>query len=264
MPLQLPDAESAALSRPPLGVVVCQVRYEQTLRASDVDAGLTIHEDLGGREGSYSVVEPQQQLATQIELGPAGLASLSNAGVPRRGWRIRSSDQTWGITLMPDFVSLETTAYRIWDGDFRDRINAVLLSVEKNLHPRGIERIGLRYVNNITEPDRPEPADWAEVIRPELLGPVANSFWSSGIKAFQQQIELDLEGDSRCIFRQGLVPGPTGEIEGYLLDYDIFSQYPQRFDVENVMGMLDSFNRAALALFQNSITPDYLTILREE
>jgi uncharacterized protein (TIGR04255 family) len=264
MALNLPDVEDTQLTHAPLAVVVCQVRYEQNLGVGDGDTGLKIHEDLGGRSGPYPVIEPQQALATQIEVGAAGLAALSSAGFPQRGWRFRSGDKQWTISVMPDHTSLETTSYTSWKGDFRDRIDALLQAISSHVKPVVSERIGLRYVNRLSDESRSTASDWTDAIANELMGPAADSFWSAGLDSSQQQLVLDLGQDTQCTFRQGLIPHDSGTgVNGYLLDFDVYQQIPERFDAQHLMTVLDRFNRAALTLFQKSLTPAFLAYLRD-
>jgi uncharacterized protein (TIGR04255 family) len=264
MPVSLPDTTDTELTHAPLAVVVCQIRYGQNLRVSDTDAALKIHEDLGGRDGQYPTIEQQNVMSAQVEIGPMGLASLGAGGLAQRGWRLRSDDAKWVISVMPEFVGLETSAYTSWHGDFRDRLNALLTSIVEHVSPKIVDRIGLRYVNRLTDPDRTEMGDWVGTVVNELLGPIADASWAEGIQGFQQQIELELGLDRRCTFRQGIVLGEAGGIEGYLLDFDVYRQSMERFDLSLVMESLDALNDDALALFQKSLTPEYLASLRSE
>lgn len=264
MAIDLPGVDDRTLAHPPLAVVVCQIRYEQNLGVGDGDTGLSIHEDLGGREGDYPTIEPQQIMSAQIEMGPAGLASLGAAAFPRRGWRMRSSDKKWIVSLMPDHVTLETTNYTTWRSDFRPRLAALLDSVSRNIKPSVLERVGLRYVNRLSDSQRTSASDWRGAVRDELLGPVADPFWSTGVETFQAQADLDLGDDRRCLFRQGVIVDDSEGVEGYLLDYDVYRQVPRRFDSSDLMEVLNGFNQAALTLFHRSITPEYLAELRTE
>jgi len=261
MPLTLPETDDTVLASSPLEVVVCQVRTEQNLVLSDGDTGLKIHEDLGGRE-IYPWIEPQQTLAAQVELGPGGLTSVGGAGLPSRGWRLKSGDGTWIVSLMPDFVGLETTAYTTWRGEFRERMLALIAAVTKHISPSIEQRVGLRYVNRIVEPDRKSPQDWIGIIANELLGPVADSFWSSGISNYQQQLDLDVGNEERCLVRHGFIPLQSGDVGGYVLDFDVYRQMPRRFDDSEISASLDRFNRIALALFHRSLADEYLSSLR--
>src|SRR5260221_369012 len=131
-------------------------------------------------------------------------------------------------------------------------------------YPRVEERLGLRYINRIVEADVILPADFQGIIADELLGPVANSFWRDGVSGLQQQIELDVTDEIKSVIRHGTLPRTTGYgIEAYLLDIDVFRQQPRRFDINGIAETVDVLNNAATALFQTSLTSEYLDRLRQ-
>jgi uncharacterized protein (TIGR04255 family) len=262
MPLILPELDETALKRSPLVVVICQVRYEQNLVVSDGDTGIKIHEQLGGRDGRYRWIEPLQTIAAQIEIGSLGVTQGFAPGMQSNGWRLKSDDGAWTVTLLPDSTSIETTAYKEWRADFKDRFIDVLKAIAEHVKPSIEHRVGLRYVNRIPADERRDPLDWLDVIAPELIAPLSHSFWSPGVRNAQNQLELDIGETARCLMRHGFVQGSAGLIDSYALDYDLFRQSAQRFDTEVVIEAIEYFHKAALAVFQNSLNPSYLSGLR--
>jgi uncharacterized protein (TIGR04255 family) len=262
MPLTLPELDETALKRPPLVVVICQVRYEQNLVVSDGDTGIKIHEQLGGRDGPYRWIEPLQTMAAQIEIGPYGFGQGVAPGIQSNGWRFKSEEGAWTVTVLPDSTSIETTAYKEWRGGFKDRSVEVLRAIAKHVKPSVEQRIGLRYVNRIPADGRQNPLEWLDVIAPALISPLHDSFWSQGVTNAQNQLDLDIGEPARCLMRHGFVQGPTGAIDSYALDYDVFRQNAQRFDTEVAAEAIEYFHKAALAVFQKSLTSSYLSGLR--
>jgi uncharacterized protein (TIGR04255 family) len=262
MPLNLPELDETRLTVSPLVVVICQIRFEQKLVVSDGDTGIKIHEHLGGQGGEYQSIEPLQTMAAQIEFGPYGYGQAMNAGIQKSGWRLKSEDSTWTVTVLPDSASLETTAYGEWAGDFESRFQTLLGALVQYVNPSIENRIGLRYVNRIPAEDRHEPKEWVDVIAPEIVPPLTDDFWSLGLRNAQSQLEFDLDDGARCLMRHGFVYDQTGQLDAYALDYDIFRQGTQRFDIEKITKVLNYFHKAALAVFQKSLTPGYLSKLR--
>jgi uncharacterized protein (TIGR04255 family) len=164
---------------------------------------------------------------------------------------------------MPDFTSLETTAYTSWSDDFEKRFADLLNAIEKYVGPSTEERLGLRYVNRLTDPSREEPGDWIGAVTKELLGPASDPDWADAIRGYQQQLNLEVGDDVRCTVRAGFIPRDGEGIDGYLLDFDVYRSYPGSFDVTGMRKAVSDFNRIALALFQWSLTPEYLSTLRE-
>jgi uncharacterized protein (TIGR04255 family) len=259
MPLSLPEAHHHPLARTPLAVVVFQVRFEQSLSVGDGETGLLFHEDLGGRDGYYPVVETQQIVGTQLQIGPQGISPFASNIPPSRGFRMKSADGEWTVALMPDFIAVETTAYTSWKYGFKDRIKPVLEAAAKRVNPRIEERVGLRYVNRITEAGIETPSEFSEIISKSLLGPVADEFWGCGITATQQQLEFEIDSDIRGILRHGTLSKPTGVgVDGYLLDIDLFRQQPRSFSVDGIAQVANELNAAATGLFKASISPAFL------
>jgi uncharacterized protein (TIGR04255 family) len=262
MPLKLPPVDDTALANPPLEVVVAQVRYEQSLAVSDSATVRKIHEQLGGRSGPYPRAESQNTVSAKFELGPAGLRSNVQS-VPSRGYRFKSSDGSWIVSVMPEFTSLETTAYTTWSGDFEKRLVDLLRAINEHVQPSTEERLGLRYVNRLTDESRQEPGDWIGAVSDKLLGPVADPDWADATRAYHQQLDLDVGDDIGCTVRSGFIPKDGEGVDGYLLDFDVYRSYPGSFDVTRICEAAKTFNRTALALFQWSLTPEYLSALRE-
>jgi uncharacterized protein (TIGR04255 family) len=264
MPLHLPKVDHRPLARSPLAVVVFQVRFEQNLAVAAGDTLLRIHEHLRGPDGPYPRVESQQMVSAQVQIGSVGWAQPIPPTQPVRGLRMRSNDGTWILSVMPDFLSLETTAYTTWTQDFRHRVEEILEAINEHVRPRVEERIGLRYVNRISEPEVVTPADFRGLISNGLLGPAADDFWATGITGIQQQIEVHVDADIQCVLRHGTIPRSTGfGIEGYLLDLDLFRQQPRKFDLEHIVSSSDQLNEAATAVFHESLTPEYRERLYE-
>jgi uncharacterized protein (TIGR04255 family) len=258
MPLKLPDLDPMELDPSPLVVVICQVRYEQSLVVSDADTGFKIHEQLGGKDGPYQLIEPVQTMSAQVEIGPFGFGQGMPPGIQTTGWRLLATDRAWTVTIFPDNIALETTAYRGWKADFKERFRSLLEAIAKHVNPTVEQRVGLRYANRITAENRKDPKNWLDVIAPELLSPLGGGFWSDGLVNAQHQLMLDIGEEAYCLMRHGFVSDPTGVIDSYALDYDVFRQSARRFDIDAISASLSHFHRAALAIFCKSLTPDYL------
>jgi uncharacterized protein (TIGR04255 family) len=264
MPMTLPVLDDRPLGRSPLAVVVFQVRFEQNLSVGAGDTGLRVHDQLGGPDGRYVRVEPVQIMSSAVQVGPLGLSQVPSSNMPSRGFRMSNEDGTLILSLMPDFVSIDNTAYGAWKDDFRVRVGELLEAVAEHVNPRVEERVGLRYVNRILEPEISVPADFRGIIADGLLGATADEFWSPGVTGSQQQLEIDVSDGIRCVLRHGTLPRSTGiGLDGYLLDIDVFRAQPRRFNVKAIIETCDKLNEAATAIFQGSLTASYLDRLRE-
>ena len=260
MAITLPEPNRTRLGKSPLELVVCQVRYEPNLRAADTQRALEFHEALGGRDGDFPDLQPVtqgMQLSFAMGAGTAGPTSPQVVESSRsvEGWRFASRDEKWIVSLMPDFVALQTVAYDSWDDSFRPRLEAILTAVARFLEPRTEQRFGLRYVNRMRLPRIIMPSGWRPFIAPELLGLAGHAGLGAAVVAGQQQLVLNLEEGVVCGLRHGFLNDPGGsDALLYSLDYDISRQGGRVFDLQDILATADRFNTLVLQLFQASVT----------
>jgi uncharacterized protein (TIGR04255 family) len=236
------------------------VRFEETLAISDSKLMLAIHERLGGRTGRYPKVEAVKGLRVDFQINVAGSGQLPSEA-PYSGWRL-SSEDGWTVSIMPDHVALETTRYTTWDADFRVRLAELIDAVQAEIEPGTEQRLGLRYIDRITDPPVDSPVEWRGYIAAELLGPVLHEALGPAVKTTQQQVVLDFGSGVQCLFRHGFFADPN--LEGrltYLLDFDVFRADIQQFDPDGIKAAADQFNKLSLQLFQQATTADLRRIL---
>src|SRR5215210_1052029 len=244
MVAQLPSPDQTPLKGTHLEVVVCQLRFEPHPAVSDIEAGLALQQKLGGRQGPYRHLEPQEMRTAVMEFTPTGLSNASTE--PSRGWRLRSAAGDWIISLMPDLASIETSTYSTWRGDFRDRLEALLNALNETITPRAQQRLGLRYVNRLPMPENATAADWETRVAPEFLGPLSHPALKDGILSVQQQAEIQIDDRIQCVVRQGMLREPMAlKANSYLLDFDLFSAETELFDPSSALALADSLNISA-------------------
>ncbi len=260
--LSLPEPDTTRLPRSPLELVVCQIRFENRFVVSESATALAFHEALGGREGQYPDVEEASTASGNVVIGPGGPTVSETAKLS--GWRFRAGDGAWVVTLMPDHVALETTAYGTWADAFEPRVGEVISAVAELVEPAFEQRIGLRYIDRITGLELKNLTEWKEYIRPELLGAICHPELGPSIRAAQQQLVIEIDDDVRANLRHGAVDDPEADTVDYLLDYDIYRQGGRRFDADGIKTSVGQFNAYALQLFHASITDKLLDYLRED
>lgn len=260
--LELPEPDATRLARSPLELVVCQVRHERKLLVGEGTTASAIHRALGGTDGPYPSISEIAggEMAFMVGLGGGAVPQLQETKTS--GWRFSSEDGSWAVAVLPELFALETTAYTTWDEDFRGRLDAVIDAIAEHVAPSFEQRIGLRYVDRITEPSVTELRGWAPYLRPELLGLVLHPELGPGVRNAQQQLVLDLGGGAEAGVRHGFVVEPTQERVDYQLDYDLYRQGGRPFAPEEIKETVAGFNRMALQLFQASITDGLLEALR--
>jgi len=248
----LPSPSTDKLPRSPLALVVCQVQFQTSVAVSDAHFGIMMHEALGGRKGDYSKLEPLHNQVLNIQVGQGGLPQVT--APQQSGWRLVSQDERWIASIMPNHVALETARYTTWV-DFEHRLYNLLEATANHIMPTFEQRIGLRYVNRITEPAVRAPHEWRDYIVPELLGPTLHDKLGPGILSAQQQLDLVSE-DGRCGLRHGFFADPANNgALTYLLDFDVYREGLQPFVLADIKDAVTAFNALVLRLFQLTITP---------
>jgi len=261
--LVLPAPDRTRLARSPLQLVVCQLRFEDIPSVADPRVGLAMHGLLGGRTGPYPLFEQLRGEQLDVQIGVGGPIATQQS--PLTGWRLFSEDRRWIVSLLPGSIALETTAYTTWEEAFGTRLEAVLAAAAQELKPVLEQRLGLRYVDVITEPEVSSPFGWRGWIVDELLGPILHEQIGPFVRSTQQQVEIDAGDGTRCTLRHGALPdrARVGRTS-YLLDWDVYRDQAQPFDLANVNAAAASFNLLALRLFQQAITPELLSYLKTD
>jgi len=245
-PLQLPDPKEDRLESSPLSLVVCQVRHEPVPGVADARRILDIQEVLGDK---YPKVEQRPGIVSvPLAIGAPPLPTEQPSG-----WQMKSEDDSWVITLDPQWFAIETSAYVSWV-DFRSRMDQLVSAVVQVHDPNLEARVGLRMVDEIQHPEVKSAPDWRGWIRDELLGPIAHPAFGEAINAIQQMVDLDAGDGNRVTFRHGTVALAPGKGWVYQLDHDCYRQTGRRLTHEDLMTGADELHRIALQVFQASIT----------
>lgn len=257
----LPAPDRSRLSRSPLELVVCQVRHEHRLLIGEGKTAMAVYEALGGSDGQYPGLDEVTGSEVNFVIGPGAEPNVSETTKNTSGWRFAAADNAWVITVMPDHFSLETTAYTTWDEDFAPRLWRLVEVISEHLEPTVEHRIGLRYIDRITELALPDLASWRPYLRPEVLGLAAHPKLGDLVQTAQQHLVLELGEGIRAGLRHGPVPSSPGIVD-YQLDYDVFRQGGRPFDVEQLKATATALNTCALQLFQATVTDELLEMLK--
>lgn len=262
MALTLPDPDASRLPNSPLELALCQIRFSKRLSVTEPGAALAFHKELGGEQGEYPRLEEVEAEEVRVSGGRGQKPSAESQTT--RGWRIVSEQGDWIVNLMPDYVSLETTAYTTWDGDFRPRLEEMVRATVANVGPDVEQRLGLRYIDKIRELGLRSIREWSDYIVPELLGPIMHEDLGPAIAEANQKLLIEVDREIRAGVRHGPVKDAAQGTVDYQLDYDVFRNGVREFDAEGVLDAADRFNRTALQLFYASMTEKLISFMRGE
>lgn len=122
--------------------------------------------------------------------------------------RFLARDRQTSITFRPDVILVETTAYQGWE-QFRGLIDTAIRARQKATELDGLERVGIRFIDELRPPKDADPSDWSPWVLSALLAPAPETV---SLKPVQQQavVQFTVEetGDDLTL-RYGAVSGPS-------------------------------------------------------
>ncbi|TNB67202.1 TIGR04255 family protein [Arthrobacter sp. BB-1] len=181
-----------------------------------------------------------------------------------------SRDQQTAVTFRPDAVVVETTKYKSYES-FRSLLETAA-KARHGVDPLdAIERVGLRYVDEIRAPEDAS-ISWEDWVSPKLLGPGVPASLP-GLSIVQQQgitvFQSGTPGDSLTL-RYGPLVGQAvgstpnlvrpGVFEGpfFLIDIDGAWTPPTgvipEFDVEEILQVCDRLHSPIKDVFESLIS----------
>lgn len=260
----IPLAPRFQLQNHQLAQVLCQIRFSTVLRINQDDAVIAFQEAIRQTYPRYA-----KQQAMGVLVTPQGIQHQQAAAAQHR---FDDSEGIFTAVLAPDFVALETSQYADID-DFVSRVETLATAVQEHYAPAEMQRVGLRFINELRLTDPDPKAEMREAISPALLGPVGAEELVGGVGAAQQVLEL--RGDtSRMLVRHGLdlqggttvvplgetQPDPRQAFPFYLMDIDAFAEQPVRYSVDGIEATLREFNDDVRSLFAWGVREDYRRI----
>jgi uncharacterized protein (TIGR04255 family) len=257
----LPDAPRFRLDRPQLAQVICQIRYSPVLKLQRESEVIPFQDAIRSEYPRYAKAE-----TTSIVVTPAGVAQQPGGGAL---YRFQDTTGAFTAVLSTDFIALETSGYVDID-DFASRVTSLSAVVAEHYAPAEIQRVGLRFINELRLGSTDPKAEMLAAIAPALLGPIGTAELAPATVSMQQVFSLQGEA-MNALVRHGLNPegGTTidlapGQVPGadyaepfYLLDIDVFADSPTPFSVEGIDARVRDFNENGRAVFAWAVREEY-------
>jgi uncharacterized protein (TIGR04255 family) len=243
------------LRNAPLVRVIAQVRFPLVASIEKRDFIAPFQEAI---RRTYPVLRQEQtQGFVMTSTGPAPFAQQAAA------WRFTGADEQWRVSLSPDFLALETTAYTSRT-DFVGRLKDVVTALEQHIGPTLVDRLGIRFIDRVAGPAM---NDIRKLIQPEVLG-IAGTL-SSGHVQHTLTESLFSASDALLLARWGyLPPGKTVDpsaIENssepsWILDLDMFSAAHFPFAVDGIVDKARQFAERIYCVFRWAMTDEFLKL----
>lgn len=257
-----PNAETAGNAA--VVAVIAEVRFTDAPRLRQQD---TLDAVAIAVEERFPVTEP----LTGVNLAPAG-PGLPPRVEPRQGILLRNTEATESLTLTATTLSYETTDYTGLDA-IHTAITAGCDALAEARVASGLQRIGLRYIDEIRVPAPPADArGWATWIDGGLLGPLAVAPEHVPSRGIQGVAAFDLGGRAglnvqyaafangsatlpQHLRRRPFQPGPFFglDLDGF---YEIGNEEFVRLDAGVITDIVTKLHAPITSVFQRAITDD--------
>jgi len=200
-------SKSISYPNPPLALAVIEIRHPRTgyLSRGDVAALKQSLLKLTPLQKEENVTEFQMVLQPNIPMG-ANSAQTTNH-------RFLTRDRQTSITFGADVIVVETTAYKGWT-DIKEFASAAITARQAASPVDGVERVGLRFIDEIRVPASFDSSGWDGWVAESLLAP---KIGSDQLRPLQQQsvVQYALPTISYTLtLRYGGVNGPPVIVPG--------------------------------------------------
>lgn len=248
------------LGRTYLEAAVAEVRFVAGQRELAEAAAAQVWEQLG--TDKFPVFEPSSQVIMTVTITPSGAVPTQES---QQGWLLATADRSTAITLLPSLVVVQTRDYQRYSTSLGEPLTKALAAFTAATGVSRVQRLGLRYVNRLTDADASAPGFWRDHIREEFAGPLRGTFATLVAGAHQQvQLRLDETAGARIqsgVFEEQHASAGSRSQYGYLLDLDVFREQASLYEPIRCANQVRQLNRTALALFAHVLSERYLAAL---
>jgi uncharacterized protein (TIGR04255 family) len=244
----------------PLTEVVCQVRFPATLRI-DTELPAVFQAQLSGDYPEFletAEIQVLGPLGEEMQKVPQELLKEALRSMPQKNYYFKSSDGTWQVNLMRNFVAVSTTDYRDWQG-FSDRARAPIAAMINTYEPRTLTQVGLRYKDTVRRSlFGLADESWSQLLQPSVVGMLAVEEAGTPVTgAMRYEFRLEHARHVVMILHvRHLKHADTGEA-AILLDSDFICKEVLPAETQLVVDVMDDLHQEAWKFFEWAITPRF-------
>ncbi|RUT03418.1 hypothetical protein DSM106972_050570 [Dulcicalothrix desertica PCC 7102] len=178
-------------------------------------------------------------------------------------WRFLDATNNWRVSLAPNFMALETTAYSNRK-DFIQHLQNIFELLEENINPKVIERFGLRYIHRLSGENA---LNISSLVKPEIAGITAADFKEYIRQTVNESLFIIPDGGEEIIARWGLLPeGITFDPDAiepieepsWILDLDMSLSKNREFSVEGLISEAQRFSERIYTFFRWAVQDEFL------
>lgn len=198
--------------------------------------------------------EPRN-IAIQTIVSPVGGAQISNVGFQNEiRVQIPNPDNTRIVVVGKDTISLSVLQpYEGWE-QFKPRIERVLSAYYKINPPKGVVRIGLRYINKISVPEaRANASEYFNVVS-ELQTSENINKTAFHLNNFMHRSEYIIDSDAKVVVTNAGLLTPNPDKSEYILDIDTIWDKTPIEELGGVMEVVEMLHALEGGIFEGMIT----------
>lgn len=236
-------------------VAVAEIRFIRACEEIAEPDAAAIWDRLGSPR--FPIFEPHKQHTVNVAISPEGAQQSAEV---QEGWLLATGDRTTAITLLPSSVVIQTQAYEHYSHSIGEIVSTVLPAFAEVTGAARVQRLGMRYINRLTDAEATRPDFWGNRIEPSFAAPLRGPF-ADRVVGQHQQVQLQL-AEAGARIQSGLLPAPGRSSRfDYLVDLDVFLEQTRNFEAIWCANQMRQLNRTAFALFSNVLSDDYLQTL---
>jgi len=251
------EVEQVPLTSSPLVGVIVQVRFPPILRIPEPPFVAAFQDSI---RSSYPVTHAETTAGIVMDpsLGPQ----------PRRTeqvWRFEDLEGNWTVSLGMGFMSLDVSRYTD-RAELVERFHRVLGSLEADINPRSITRLGVRYVDRVELVADLPPLE--RLVRTEVLGMAGAPV---GVREHMAQTLTDtlfVTDGAKLRARWGTVPagvvldpfhGAPPRVPSWILDLDMYGDSDRiPLDVGEVTERVGAYAARIYRFFRWVVSDEFL------
>ncbi|TFC87168.1 TIGR04255 family protein [Cryobacterium sp. TmT2-59] len=253
------DSETRVrLQTAPLELVLFQLRWPELAYLQSENL-TPIAQAFGVTLSEYPLYSSTPEMTFSV--GPTGVQQHEVGTVHQ--WS--SIDRKRHVSLGKTFLSIYTQDYPGWP-DFAEHLRVVLDLLQANVDIRYVERVGVRYLNRIADPEL--MGRLGELVTPQVLGYQSLPTPASADVVLLQnlnQAQFSVGGGILQVRSGVMAPGTTldpsvAPVPGpsWILDIDAMIEVNAAFDLEGVLAQAGRMSDAAYDFFKFIIKTGFI------
>jgi len=256
-------------ARPPLRLVIADLRYPFAPRLGSQE----VLQNLTTLLRPIFPIPEAAGVQILMSVGGGGSTQTATQGAPNRFF---SRERTTSVTVSPTNMAVETSDYGEYQ-KFRPVLRTCLETLASVDNLVGVERLGLRYINEIRVPGLSHPREWVEYLAPQYVKTL-DVLADKPIALSQSVVQSEPVDEISTVVRFGALRGQVVASVGplrvaevpanspfFLLDFDnswtsgdAFNEY----SVDFVLDLADRLHAPIDDLFEGALTDPLRALLR--